>query len=514
MRSFRVGHALLRAFNRLNRVSTPSSARHLVISSARVTVCTAILLATCSIAVAQPSVTVGSKKFTESYVLGEIAKKLLTDAGYKVEHKQGVGATAIVWEALKSGEIAAYPEYTGTISEEILKEPGISNDEIASELRKLGIGMTGEIGFNNTYALVMRRKQAEELRIKTIGDLKNHPDLRVKVSHEFLDRKDGWNPLVQRYGISMKSVGGIDHGIAYRALSSDQIDVTDAYSTDAQIGTLDLYTLVDDLGFFPKYRAVFLYKLDMPDQAVNALKRAEGRINEAFMIKMNARAEETQDFAGAASLFFAQAVEKESLSSQTIRLGKEHLELVGKSMFFAILVGLVLGIVASRGGPMGAGILGLTGVLQTIPGLALLVMLVPLMGIDQRTAILALFLYSLLPIVRNTAAGLQGIPKNIRESAQALGLPAIHRLWKVYLPMASRTILAGIKTSAIINVGTATLAALIGAGGFGEPIVSGLAVNSNSKILEGAIPAAILALLIQLLFDLLDRVVIPKGLRT
>jgi osmoprotectant transport system permease protein len=176
---------------------------------------------------------------------------------------------------------------------------------------------------------------------------------------------------------------------------------------------------------------------------------------------------------------------------------------------------LPLGIAASRGGTLGHGILAIVGMIQTIPSLALLALLVPVpfLGISARTAIVALFLYGLLPIVRNTATGLQDIPPALRDSAVALGLEPGARLRKIYLPLASRTILAGIKTSAVINIGTATLAALIGAGGLGEPILSGLNLNDNATILEGAIPAALLALLVQGSFDLLDRFLIPRGLR-
>ena len=164
---------------------------------------------------------------------------------------------------------------------------------------------------------------------------------------------------------------------------------------------------------------------------------------------------------------------------------------------------------------MGEIILGITGVVQTIPSLALLALLVsiPVLGIGPQTAIIALFLYGLLPIVRNTASGLQDIPRPIRESAQALGLEPRAQLTKVFLPLASRSILAGIKTSAVINVGTATLAALIGAGGLGEPIISGLNLNDGTLILEGALPAAFLAILVQTAFGFLDRLLIPKGLR-
>ncbi|MFN2477528.1 MAG: ABC transporter permease, partial [Chthoniobacterales bacterium] len=181
----------------------------------------------------------------------------------------------------------------------------------------------------------------------------------------------------------------------------------------------------------------------------------------------------------------------------------------------SIIVGVPLGIAASRGGAIGHVILSVTSAVQTIPSLALLALLVPVpfFGISARTAIAALFLYGLLPIVRNTATGLQDIAQPLRESAIALGLTAGAQLRKVYLPLASRSILGGIKTSAVINIGTATLAALIGAGGLGEPIISGLNLNDHATILQGAIPAAILALLVQWSFDLLDRVLIPKGLR-
>jgi len=246
----------------------------------------------------------------------------------------------------------------------------------------------------------------------------------------------------------------------------------------------------------------------------------EGKIDEATMTRLNAEAERTKDYARAASLFFDSNTRStstfgESFAHKLMRWTVRHLELAGFSLLFSIIVGIPLGIWASRGGAIGHVILGFAGVVQTIPSLALLALLVPLpfFGISVRTAITALFLYGLLPIVRNTATGLQDIPRALRESAVALGLSSRARLWQIHLPMASRSILAGIKTSAVINVGTATLAALIGAGGLGEPILSGLNLNDHVTILQGAIPAAVLALLVQSLFDLLDRVLIPKGLR-
>jgi osmoprotectant transport system permease protein len=158
-------------------------------------------------------------------------------------------------------------------------------------------------------------------------------------------------------------------------------------------------------------------------------------------------------------------------------------------------------------------ILAIVGIVQTIPSLALLVFLIPFLGIGGLPAMVALFLYSLLPIVRNTYAGLHDIPIQIRESAEALGLRAAARLRLVELPMAARAILAGIKTSAVINVGTATLGALIGAGGYGQPILTGIRLDDLGLILEGAVPAAVLALLVQGLFELAERWLVPRGLR-
>ena len=143
---------------------------------------------------------------------------------------------------------------------------------------------------------------------------------------------------------------------------------------------------------------------------------------------------------------------------------------------------------------LGQVILASAGILQTIPSLALLVFMIPLLGIGGPPAVVALFLYSLLPIIRNTHAGLSDIPMAIRESAEAIGLPPAARLRRIDLPIASRSILAGIKTSAVINVGTATLGALIGAGGFGQPILTGIRLDDTALILQGAVPAAVLAL--------------------
>jgi osmoprotectant transport system permease protein len=464
-------------------------------------------------------------------VLGEIAKRTLIEAGLPAEHHQGMGGTIILWEALRGGQIDAYPEYTGTIVHEILKsDQQLSLQQIEDALRKVGIGMTKPLGFNNTYALVMQRDRAQRLGIRTISDLRNHPALKIGLTHEFLDRKDGWQPLALKYQLTPASVIGIDHALGYAALANGSIDLKDAYSTDAKIAENNLIALDDDQQFFPRYEAVFLFRSALAASAIGAFRRLEGTIDEKRMIRLNAEAERTKNYAHAANLYFdgtsdrgpatagqprTAALEGESFPHKLERWTLRHLELAGLSLLLSIIVGVPLGIVASRGGAIGHLILGFAGIVQTIPSLALLALLVPLpfFGISARTAITALFLYGLLPIVRNTGSGLQDIAQPIRDSAAALGLEPYARLRKIYLPIASRSILAGIKTSAVINVGTATLAALIGAGGLGEPILSGLNLNDHVTILQGAVPAAVLALLVQWLFDFLDRVFIPKGLR-
>ena len=468
------------------------------------------------------TLTVGSKKFTESYVLGDVAKKVLELAGLTVNHKEGIGSTGIVWAALTKGDVDLYPEYTGTITEEILKKPGLDANQIQQALAPFHVKMSAELGFNDAYGLVMRASEATRLGIKTISDLRGHPELKCGITHELLQRKDdGWTPLLQRYGLRFADVRGIDHGLGYVALSSGQTEIKDCYTTDAEIKKYNLVVLEDDLHFFPLYRAVYLYRDSVPAKAVAALNGMAGTISDAAMISMNLEASTSHDYGKAAELYFKSLGDKnvkiagEGLASKILKLTGQHLFLVGVSLGLAILVGIPLGIRAAAPGVVSTAILGTASVIQTIPSLALLALLVPIgfFGIGPQTAIFALFLYSLLPIIRNTATGLQSIPPSLRESAEALGLPRGTRLRKVFLPMALPTILAGIKTSAVINVGTATIAALIGAGGLGQPIISGLSLNDNATVLQGAIPAAILALLVQFAFDLLERAVVPRGLR-
>jgi osmoprotectant transport system permease protein len=461
---------------------------------------------------------IGSKRFTESYILGEIlAQSTLPQA--KSEHKQGLGNTAIVFEALKAGSIDLYPEYIGTIDREILKHSSpASIDVIKRELAAQGLGIGVPLGFNNSYALAVRAADAERLNIRSLSDLARHPELRMGLSHEFLGREDGWPGLAQRYALPQKAIG-LDHGIAYEALANRQVDVIDIYSTDAKINQLGLRVLADDLNYFPRYDAVLLYRLDVEQRAPRAwqaLQKLEGRITESDMIAMNAAAElEGKTFSDIAHSFLTQGKTAQARRTGFVaklvddnlwRLTRQHVTLVLFSVSLAALVGIPLGIVAAFVPPLRHGVMAIVGVLQTVPSLALLAILIPVLGtIGVVPALIALFLYALLPIVRNTCTGLEQVPAGLRMAALALGLRPIHRLLHIDLPLSLPFILAGIKTAAVMSVGTATIAAFIGAGGYGERIAIGLALNDNDMLLAGAIPAAALALLTQLLFELAER---------
>ncbi|MEE9276552.1 MAG: glycine betaine ABC transporter substrate-binding protein [bacterium] len=469
-------------------------------------------------------VRIGSKSFTESVILGELLAHLTRKAGHAPRHRKELGGTRILWSALLSGQLDVYPEYTGTIAQEILAKQKLRGEEaIRRALAKLGIRMSRPIGFNNTYAIGMRKDVAAKLGIRAISDLRRHPSLTFGFTNEFMDRGDGWPSLRKSYRLPQKSVRGLDHDLAYRALESRSIHAMDLYSTDAEIRYYDLKILEDDIGHFPVYNAVVLYRSDLGARApgaVRALLRLEGRIDEGQMSRMNARVKlEKVSESRAAAEFLAEAlgvsarVEEETVWSRFARNTRDHLFLVAISLGAAILLAIPLGIWAARRPRAGQVILGVVGIVQTIPSLALFVFMIPLLGIGGPPAMMALFLYSLLPIVRNTYAGLHDIPVETRESAEALGLPPGARLRLVELPIASRAILAGIKTSAVINVGTATLGALIGAGGYGQPILTGIRLDDIGLILQGAVPSAALALLVQGLFEAAERFLVSPGLR-
>ncbi len=516
------------------------------------------------------SLQVGSKRFTESYVLGAIVTEALVVQGVSAVHRPGLGNTAVLEQALASGSIDVYPEYTGTIVRELLGREGHATlEQLNAWLAPRGLKAMAPLGFNNSYALALREADAKRLGIETLSDLGRAAasGLRLGLSHEFLGRADGWPALKLAYGLGFATPAGLDHGLAYAALEQEQVDVIDIYTTDAKIGRSPVRVLRDDRRFFPRYDAVLLMRAGLDASLLEGLR---GRIDAPRMIAMNAAVEldgrpytevardfvaglqradtaaavaprdataalasvaparpapaSTSAATGAASSSAVAAGDptlglgvlgskraapsfwQRLFAEDFMRLTRQHLLLVFGSLALAIAIGVPLGVLAWQRPRLGQGLLALVGVIQTVPSLALLAFLIVVVGgIGFVPALLALLLYALLPIVRNTQTGLASVGAGLSQAARALGLTRWQRLVHVELPLAAPTVLAGVQTAATINVGTATLAAFIGAGGYGERIVSGLALNDTAVLLSGAVPAAMLALAVQGGFELLLR---------
>ena len=487
-----------------------------------------LLLAAAAAAAAPPGVRVGSKSFTESYILAELVAQVVDAAGEaRAERKFGLGGTGIVSMALAAGDLDVYPEYTGTITRAILKDAGVTRlADIRARVGERGLIVSEPLGFDNAYALAVSRATASRLGLRTLGDLRGHRELTAAFDPGFLDRDDGWPGLRRHYGLDFRDVRVMDHGLAYRALASGAVDVITVFTTDGQLAREDVAVLADDPRFFPDYAAVLLARRELAERLPRtwaALEhRLAGRLDNTTMARLNAEV----DLDGraipavAASFLGAAGGRGDAGSSRRLALARElpaltlqHLLLVGVSLAVAIALGVPLGIVAARRPGLGQLELMGVGLLQTIPALALLAFMIPLFGIGHVPALVALCLYALLPIVRNTHAGLVSLDPQLVDMAAVIGLDGWKRLAWVELPLASVTILAGVKTAAVVTVGTATLAAFIGGGGYGTLIVTGLALNDATTIMAGAVPAALMALAVDGLFEGLDRAVVPRGLR-
>jgi osmoprotectant transport system permease protein len=478
----------------------------------------------CAEAVSAPAIVVGSKIFTEGYVLGEVAAQVIEASSppVAVTRKLGMGSTGILFQSLTSGAIDVYADYTGTLTEAIIKNPQLkSQQEIQAALAKLNLVMSDPLGFNNTYALAVRESFARQNNVHTITDLARlKTTVRAAFSYEFMDRADGWPGLAAAYHLTLspKNVNRMEHSLTYQAIDQNAVDVIDVYSTDAKIRKFDLRVLDDDRAYFPVYQAVWVARKQFVDQYPaqwQALQKLAGTIDVNTMLDMNAAADiDKQSYAAIAAKFRgAQAQVTDTLTSRIAHRTVEHLWLVAISLIFSILIGVPLGIAAVRFHSTGQAILLLSAMIQTVPSLALLCFLIPLFGVGTKPALVALCLYSLLPVVLNTFTGIRAIDPRHLENARAFGLNSRQILFRIVLPLASPMLLAGVKTATIVSIGTATLAALVGAGGYGAPIVSGLSLNDVPTILTGAIPAALMAWLAHGLFEVLGKFLIPAGLQ-
>ena len=466
---------------------------------------------------------VGAKHFNEGYILGEMIAIVLEDAGFEVTRKFNLGGTAVTFEALRTNAIDVYPEYSGTIAYEILNlKDNQTIDQVNALVKdRYNLEVSAPYGFNNTYALVMTNDKAKRLKIDRISDLQKHPDLALGLSYEFLKRQDGWEALASFYRLPHNALG-LEHGLAYRAVLQGEIDMTDAYSTDGEVKRYNLKVLKDDRRFFPAYQAISFYRASLPPEAKTAIAKLASSLSEEEMQSLNSLAlfEEKSHFEIAREFLISKKIIK-NIGTERLSEWKEvldqtvvHLKLTLLALVAAVLVAFPLGVLLYKYPVFSKGVLYFTGILQTIPSIALLALMIPIFGIGIVPALVALFLYALLPILRNTVIGLVTVDPELKKVASAIGINDRRRLLIIEVPLAMPTIITGIRTAAVINVGTATLAAFIGAGGLGEFIVTGLALNNTSLILKGAIPAALLAIIMELGFEGLAALLIPKHLRT
>ena len=470
---------------------------------------------------ADAPIIIGSKNFTESYLLAEMMAQLLETRGVPVQRQFGFGGTKVSFEALVTGEIDAYPEYSGTIAQVILDgDSDMSTADIRAGLETMGLEILAPLGFNNTYAVAVAADVAEARQLEKISDLSLHPDLRGGFSHEFRNRQDGWPGLVESYGLNLNT-SGIEHGLAYQAIAERKIDVTDAYSTDGELTRYNLVLLDDNKNYFPSYLAVPLVRRQLDLSAKIILNSMAGRLTDARMRELNAAvvidklpiAAVAARFLQSEGLSDKRSSTDDGMWTQLRRNTLRHLQLTIIALVMACLAGTGLSLAVYRSGRAAGLVLYLAGLIQTVPSIALLALMIPLLGVGMLPAIVALFLYSLLPILRNAITALTTIDPVYRRVAEAMGLTRRQQLRYVLMPLAYPHILAGIRTAAVISIGTATLAAFIGAGGLGEPIVTGLALNNTSLILQGAIPAALLAVATEIAFSGLERQMIPRHIR-
>jgi osmoprotectant transport system permease protein len=503
---------------------------------------TTIFLLTLLLAGGPRPLVVASKPFGESYLLAEMFSQLLEARGFQVERRPGLGATEIAFQALRTNRIDAYPEYTGTGLLAILggrpsSDPRQVYRQVATEFRRrFGARWLPPLGFQNTYAIAVRRETARQYGLATLSDLARvSSSLRAGLTPDFIGRPDGLPGIAKAYRIRFREVRALLPAVKYQALAAGEVDVIDGYSTDGFIARYDLVVLEDDRRFFPPYEAAALvssaFVRDVPG-AVAALTELSGLLTEQDMRRYNRRIEvdgvpvarvaaaallglgltgpttRERDTRPAASGFPAYLWdEREGIFRMTLR----HLLLVTVSLLGAIVVALPLGLALERSRVSAEPVIRGVGLLQTLPSIALLAFMIPLLGIGVVPALVALFLYSLYPILRNTYTGVRDAAPEAVGAAWALGMTPRQILRYVRLPLAAPVIMAGIRTAAVINVGTATLAAFIGAGGLGDLIASGLALSDNRMILSGALPAALLALAVDGLLGRCERLLAPGG---
>jgi osmoprotectant transport system permease protein len=502
-----------------------------------------IVLSLADPALGKPALVVGSKNFAENRLLAEMFAQLIeAKTDLEVVRRLNLAGTQVCFDALRSGSIDLYPEYTGTglvslLGQEPEETPAATLNVVRREfLERWNLRWLAPLGFENAYEVTVPTALAARLKLSSISDLVQHaPELRAGFGFEFVSRKDGLPGLESRYGLQFKTVQPLQQALKYQAVATQEIDVLDAYTTDGRLLVHELQILDDDLGFFPSYQAAVLVRsaaLDTYPEVGRALGLLDGTIDADMMRALNYRLQEGGEsyavVAGDALLSLRLIDDQRSLAETPVkpslfrhfwaeratllRRTAEHLQLSLIALFLGAAVAIPLGLFLLRAKRSAETLIRLLGVTQTIPSIALLAFMIPLLGVGFVPAIMALWIYSLFPMVRNTFTGVRDANPQVIEAATALGMTRSQILYQIRLPLAAPTIMAGVRTAGVITVGTATLAAFIGAGGLGEPIVTGLQLANSTLILSGAIPAAILALMFDFALGQIERALHPKGI--
>jgi osmoprotectant transport system permease protein len=508
---------------------------------------------------AQPSVAprpivVASKPFGESYLLCEIFAQLLEAHDIAVVRRPGLGATEVAFGALRTDAVDVYPEYTGTgliailhdsLADSVARDPRAVYAHVArTSAERFGARWLPPLGFQNTYAIAVRRATADSLHLRTLGDLAREAGrLRAGLTADFIGRPDGLPGLTRAYGLKLREVRALAPAVKYQALAAGGVDVVDGYSTDGLLARYDLVVLSDDRRFFPPYQAAAVvspYVARSRPEVIAALTELSGRLDETRMRALNRRIEvDREDVARVAADALASlalvgprashvgAGATSSTASSSAPLGRylwsrrawigalalRHLALVALALGAAIVVAVPVGLLLERGRRAAGPTLGALGVIETVPSIALLAFMIPLLGVGTLPALVALWLYALYPIARGTYTGVRDADPAAVRAAESLGATGAQRLLLVRLPLAAPVIMAGVRTAGVITVGAATLAAFVGAGGLGEPIAQGLALADTRLVLAGALPAALLALAVDGALALVERAVAPAHLR-
>ena len=505
-----------------------------------------VLLATCMGAMPVAGgdrIVVGSKNFAENRLLAEMFARLVESrTELTVERRLNLAGTQVCFEALRSGAIDLYPEYTGTglvslLGESPRGEATETLNRVRSEfLLRFDLRWLPPLGFENSYELAVPSDLARHHELRTISDLAVvAPQLRAGLGYEFIERDDGLPGLREAYGLRFGEVRALQQTLKYQAAAEREVDCLDVYSTDGRLLVHDLTVLEDDLDFFPPYQAAPLVRngtLERHPEIGNTLSLLADALDEQAMRGLNLRVQErgepiervAQQALRDLGLVGPRPVDVVSTNEvsffgylwfQRHELGlrtAEHLGLTALALALGMLVAVPLGLLLERHRGAAESVIRVVGLTQTIPSIALLAFMIPLFGVGAVPALVALWLYSLFPMLRNTYTGVRNASPDAVRAASALGMTDVQVLRRVRLPLAVPVILAGVRTSAVLTVGTATLAAFIGAGGLGVPIVSGLQLADTTRILSGALPAAALALIVDRGLAGAERILRPRGM--